>query len=376
MSFLSATNAIAFTFTLLASLALVLTQRWHGRFSLDGAVGVQKMHTQPTPRVGGVAIALGLAVAYSLAAPGVQAILGPTLLAGVPAFAAGLLEDIIKKVGVLPRLLATMLSGLLAWYLTGIAMQNTGVPPLDWLLTYLPLAVVFTAFAVGGVANAINIIDGFNGLAAGTVAILLGAMGVMSLQLGDAPLATVCFVVAAVALGFGAINWPLGKLFLGDGGAYLLGFLVGWLAVLLPMRHPEINAWATLLVCAYPVLEVAFSVRRRRKREGHHPGQPDKAHLHHFIHRRLVPKLVASRGEVLRNGFTSPFCWLYAALPATWAVLFAQNTPMLMLGLALAVLVYGALYARLTQFGWCVRALTMRKPVPAVTPSPAVHPGV
>ena len=57
---------------------------------------------------------------------------------------------------------------------------------------------------------------------------------------------------------------------------------LGWLAVLLPMRHPEINAWATLLVCAYPVLEVAFSVRRRRKREGHHPGQPDKAHLHHF----------------------------------------------------------------------------------------------
>ena len=177
--------------------------------------------------------------------------------------------------------------------------------------------------------------------------------------------ATVCFVVAAVALGFGAINWPLGKLFLGDGGAYLLGFLVGWLAILLPMRHPEINAWATLLVCAYPVLEVAFSVRRRRKREGHHPGQPDKAHLHHFIHRRLIPKLAANRGAALRNGFTSPFCWLYAALPATWAVLFAQNTPMLMLGLVLVTLVYSAVYARLTQFGWCYRALTMRQPVPA-----------
>ena len=365
---LSATNTIALTVTLLASLALVLTQRWHGRFSLDGAVGVQKMHTQPTPRVGGVAIALGLLAAYSLAAQDVKAILGPMLLAGIPAFAAGLLEDIIKKVGVLPRLLATMLSGVLAWYLTGIAMQNTGVPPLDWLLAYLPLAVVFTAFAVSGVANAINIIDGFNGLAAGTVAILLGAMGVMSLQLGDAPLATVCFVVAAVALGFGAINWPLGKLFLGDGGAYLLGFIVGWLAVLLPMRHPEINAWATLLVCAYPVLEVAFSVRRRRKREGHHPGQPDKAHLHHFIHRRLLPLLmpqwVLSGIPVLRNGFTSPFCWLYAALPASWAVLFAQNTPLLMLGLVLAVLGYGALYARLTQFGWCYRALTMRQLVP------------
>lgn len=367
-------NVVTFTITLLTSIALVLTQRWHGRFSMDGMPGVQKMHTRPTPRVGGVAAVLGLLAAYLQAQPNVQALLGPMLLASIPAFAAGFLEDITKKVGVLTRLLATMCSGVLAWYLTGVAMQNTGLVLLDWLLAYLPLAVLFTAFAVGGVANAVNIIDGFNGLAAGTVAILLGAMGIMALQLGDAPLAIVCFVVAAVALGFGVINWPLGKLFLGDGGAYLLGFIVGWLAVLLPMRHPEINAWATLLVCAYPVLEVAFSVRRRRKREGHHPGQPDKAHLHHFIHRRLVPKLVASRGEVLRNGFTSPFCWLYAALPATWAVLFAQNTSMLMLGLALAVLVYGALYARLTQFGWCVRALTMRKLAPAVTPSSAGHP--
>jgi UDP-N-acetylmuramyl pentapeptide phosphotransferase/UDP-N-acetylglucosamine-1-phosphate transferase len=358
-----------FLAALAASALLVLTQRWHGRFSLDGAVGVQKMHTSPTPRIGGLAIVAGLLLAYSLAATDVQTILGPMLLAGVPAFAAGLLEDVTKRVGVLPRLLATMISGVVAWHLTGIAMQNTGVAPLDWLLAYLPLAVLFTAFAVGGVANAINIIDGFNGLAAGTVAIVLGAMGVMALQLGDAPLATVSFAVAAVALGFGAINWPLGKLFLGDGGAYLLGFIVGWLAVLLPMRHPEINAWATLLVCAYPVLEVAFSVRRRRKREGHHPGQPDKAHLHHFIHRRLlpmvIPDLVASDSPTLRNGFTSPFCWLYAALPATWAVLFAQNTPMLILGLALAVLGYSALYARLTQFGWCFRALTMRQPVPA-----------
>lgn len=358
-------EAIAFAITLLASLALVLTQRWHGRFSLDSTVGVQKFHIQPTPRIGGIAIVLGLATAYSLGAPEVQVILGPMLLAGVPAFAAGLMEDITKRVGVLPRLLATMVSGVLAWYFTGIAMQDTSVPPLDWLLAYLPFAVLFTAFAVGGVANAVNIIDGFNGLAAGTVAIMLAAMGIMALQLGDAPLATVCFVVAAVALGFGAINWPFGNLFLGDGGAYLIGFIVGWLAVLLPMRHPEINAWATLLVCAYPVLEVAFSYLRKSKREGHHPGQPDKVHLHMLVHRRLARPLFKNRSKPLQNGMTSPFLWLYAALPATWAVLFSQSTPKLMLGLVLAILVYSALYARLTQFGWCFRPLTMRQAVPA-----------
>jgi UDP-N-acetylmuramyl pentapeptide phosphotransferase/UDP-N-acetylglucosamine-1-phosphate transferase len=355
-------NLSAFAVTLLASLALVLTQRWHGRFSIDSVEGVQKMHTQPTPRIGGVGIVLGLLAVYHQASIDVQALLGPMLLAGIPAFAAGLLEDITKKIGVLPRLLATMASGVLAWHLTGVAMQNTGVTLFDLLLGFTPVAVLFTAFAVAGIANAVNIIDGFNGLASGTVAIMLGAMGLIALQLNDTALATLCFASAAVTLGFGAINWPFGKLFLGDGGAYLLGFLVGWVAILLPMRHPQINAWATLLVCAYPVLEVMFSVLRRRKREGHHPGQPDKAHLHHFIHRRLVQKLISRSSASLRNGMTSPYCWLYAALPASWAVVFAQNTPMLMLGLVLTTFAYSTVYARLTQFGWCIRALTMRQP--------------
>lgn len=351
---------LIFTLTLLASAGLVVTQRWHGHLTLDNAFGVQNHHTQPTPRVGGIAIALGLFIAWLFAAEDVRAILGPMLLAGLPAFAFGLLEDITKKVSVLQRLLATMASGALAWYLTGVAMQNTGLPALDWLLNYMPLAVLFTAFAVGGVANAVNIIDGFNGLASGAVAIMLGAMGIIALNVGDTPLATVCFVVATSALGFGAVNWPFGKLFLGDGGAYLLGFLLAWMAVLLPMRNPQINAWTTILVCAYPVLEVGFSVRRRHRREGHHPGQPDKVHMHHLIHRRVVRHAFPHIDAALQNGLTSPLFWLFVSLPTGWAVVFAQDTPMLILALAVLVFAYSAVYARLSQFRWCFSAATLR----------------
>ena len=229
-------------------------------------------------------------------------------------------------VSVRARLLATMFSGVAAWYLTGVSMQETGLPPLDWVLQFAPAAVLFTAFAVGGVANAVNIIDGFNGLAAGAVAIMLGAISLIALQVGDTALSTVCLIVAMGALAFGAVNWPFGLLFMGDGGAYLLGFLLAWVAVLLPMRHAEVNAWATILVCAYPVLEVGFSVRRRRKREGHHPGQPDRLHLHHLIHRRIVCLAFPRLSPGLKNGLTSPICWLLVALPGGAALLFAQNT--------------------------------------------------
>ena len=346
------TYLISFAVTLMVGVLLVLTQRWHGRFSMDGTVGVQKFHITPTPRIGGMAVGAGLLAATTQATPAVGAILGPMLLAAIPAFAAGLLEDITKKVGVLPRLLATMFSGALAWYLTGVAMQDTGFPPLDWVLAYTPMAVLFTAFAVGGVANAVNIIDGFNGLATGTVAIMLGAIGLIALNVGDRDLAMVCFLLVAVALGFGAVNWPMGPIFLGDSGAYLLGFLVAWVAVLLPMRSPLVNAWATMMVCAYPVLEVGFSYRRKSKRAGYSPGQPDRVHLHMLVHRRVVRPVFGKASKPLQNGLTSPFCWLYALLPAGWAVVFAQDTAMLALGLLLAIIAYGAVYYRLTRFRW------------------------
>ncbi len=352
---------LVFSVTLVTSIALIATQSWHSHLSLDNAFGVQNHHTEPTPRIGGVAIALGLFVAWVFAAPDVRAVLGPILLAGVPAFAFGLAEDLTKRVGVMPRLLATMCSGVVGWLLTGIAIQNTGVMPIDWVLSFLPFAVLFTAFAVGGFANAINIIDGFNGLASGSVAIMSAALGLISLQVGDAPLATVCFIVAMCALGFGLVNWPLGKLFLGDGGAYLLGFVLAWLGVLLPMRNAEVTSWAPLVVCVYPVLEVLFTIYRRRKRQDHHPGQPDKGHLHHYIHRRIVRRVLGNVSQKMQNSLTSPLCWFFTAVPAAAAVVFPTDTPMLILFFCLATFGYSMVYARLTQFGWCFRALTMRR---------------
>ncbi|MDR3453495.1 MAG: glycosyltransferase [Rhodoferax sp.] len=344
---------------LLAALLLVLTQHWHGHLSMDGTDGVQKFHTHPTPRVGGIAIVAGLLAGYLLAHPSRQNLLGPLLLAGTPAFVFGIVEDLTKQVSVRARLLATMACGVLGWAITGLSITDANLVGLDWLLEFTVVSVVFTAFAVGGVANAINIIDGFNGLAAGTVIIILTSFGFMATALGDADLARTSLIVAGAMLGFALINWPLGKIFLGDGGAYFVGFALAWLAVLLLARHEEVSAWAPMLVCGFPILEVFFSIARRRRR-GSSPGDADRLHLHSLVNRRVVRVLLPHASNLVRNSATGAIMWGAALVPALIAVRWPTHTPALVLGFAACVLLYAAAYARLTQFRWGFGAATLQ----------------
>ena len=343
---------IAGAVALVAALLLVATQRWHGHLSMDGTDGVQKFHTLPTPRVGGVAIVLGLLAGYAVSSPGQKGLLGPLLLAGTPAIVFGLTEDLTKQVSVQARLLATMACGVLGWVLTGLSITGANLVGLDWLLGFTVLSVAFTAFAVGGVANAINIIDGFNGLAAGTVIIILTSFGVLASALGDTDLAYTALILAGAMLGFGLVNWPMGRIFLGDGGAYFLGFALAWLAVLMLARHPEVSAWAPMLVCGYPVLEVFFSIARRRRR-GLSPGAADRLHLHSLVKRRVVRALLPRASTLVRNSATGALMWGAALVPAAIAVSWPTNTPALILGFGVCALLYAAVYARLTQFRWC-----------------------
>jgi len=366
----AAAASLAFTFGYLASWAIVLTQRWHGRISHDSMVGAQKFHTAPTPRIGGVAILFALAAAQAFPAS-TAGLVGPMLIAAAPAFAAGLLEDLTKKVGVLQRLVATVSCGVIAWYLSGAVVRHTGIAGMDAVLAHTPAAVLFTAVAVGGMANAVNIIDGFNGLAGGVVIIMLSSLGLIAWRVGDPQLASVCLLLAACTAGFLAVNWPSGRIFLGDGGAYLLGFLVAWVAVMLLARNPGVPAWAPLLACAYPVLEVGFSFYRKSKREGYNPCQPDRVHLHMLVHRRVVRHRLAGRAPFLQNAMTSPFAWLFAGVTSVWAVMFAHDAWWLAVGLLLAAVAYARVYIRLTRFRWWPASFTGVRPPRAVSRAPS-----
>jgi len=335
---------IGFAATLICSLLLVCTKRWHGRYSLDATHGVQKFHITPTPRIGGAAIFAGLALALAALPEPQQQLMLPVLVAGLPAFVFGLLEDLTRNVSVRARLLATMASGVVCWWLTDATLRHIGLAPLDTLLAWLPFSVLFTAFAVGGVANALNIVDGFNGLASGTLMISMGALGTIALGCGDVHLAQLCFLICAVTFGFFLVNFPFGKLFLGDGGAYLLGFLLAWMAVMLVYRNPSVSAWAAFLACGYPIFETLFTILRRLWCR-HHPGLPDSRHLHSLIKTNISAHYFRAWPAPLRNASVSPFVWCLALVPAAFAVRFSESPTFLAYAGIASFSLYCAAYA-------------------------------
>jgi UDP-N-acetylmuramyl pentapeptide phosphotransferase/UDP-N-acetylglucosamine-1-phosphate transferase len=333
--------------------AIVRFQHLHARFSLDAVdTGPQKFHAQPTPRVGGVGLALGLIAAYGF----MRLVRGDTptvhdfgllLLCGIPAFAGGLVEDLTKKVGVTDRLLLTMLSGAMAAWLLGAVLDRVGIPGVDRLLVWGAVAIPFTIFAVGGVANAINIIDGYNGLVAGYAIIVLLAFAWVAHQLGDTLITITALTLAAAIAGFMRWNWPGGKIFLGDGGAYAIGYLFAELSVTLTLRHPGVSPWLPMALLIYPIYETIFSVFRRRIIHRTEIGQPDAAHLHQLIYFCLAPERDA-RGRLLspeeRNSRIAGYIWLPVVVSVSIAAAFWERPAILALTVVGFCLTYTVAY--------------------------------
>ena len=339
------------SFSFLACCLLVLTKGWHGRFSLDSHHGVQRAHVAPTPRVGGVAIFVSLVVAdLFVAGTPAGALLTPILLAGVPAFSLGLIEDLFKRGNIIERLGGTFVSAVLAWWLMEVSLRSVGVVGFDSLLELTLVSVAFTAFAVAGIANAVNIIDGFNGLASGAVALSMLGFAAIAFQVGDLPLAQVALLFAAAVAGFMLMNFPFGKIFLGDGGAYFLGFALGWMAVLLSSRNPQVSPWACFLVCGYPIIETLFSIVRRVKRQAHF-GHPDRLHLHSLVRARWVQRHWGRWPAVLRNSMTSLPMWAYAASLVLAASVWYDQPQLMLLSVFAAAAFYWVWYLRLVRFG-------------------------
>ena len=323
----------------------------------DETVGVQKFHRNWTPRLGGIPMFIAVAASMLLAAWATKLHVAQTcflLVCVLPAFGIGLLEDITRNVGVATRLLVTVLAAGLGWWLLGAQLHKLDLPGVDHVLALWPLAALaLTLFAVSGVVHAVNIMDGYNGLSSFHMFVALAALAWVAQDVGDPLVYRFALLSSGAILGFLVWNFPRGLIFMGDSGAYLLGFLFAELAIMLVVRNPIVSPWCPLLLMSIPVWETLFSMARRVRHGVSSVGQPDALHLHHLIYRRLVKRYGASKLPSLsikRNSLTSVYYWLFSIICAVPAVLFADRPKVLMALALLAVMAYLLLYRSLVRF--------------------------
>jgi len=266
----------------------------------------QKFHDTPVPRAGGIGIVVALMM-LSFIPFGLKLI--PSVLL---AFVSGIFEDFHNSLTPRIRIIMQVLAAVIAIWLTHSVVTYLG---LGITLPYI-VGVIFSIFAIVGMSNAINIIDGFNGLASGIVLLILASFAYVSFLHHNETLLEVISIVSGATFGFFVLVFPKGKIFLGDGGAYLLGFIVALLGIFLAGTYENVSPWYVLALFIYPVWEVIFSIIRKTY-IGRSPMQPDDYHFHMLVHRQLAKHNPLTALLIL--AMSAPFM-LYATLHAQCSI--------------------------------------------------------
>ena len=353
----------AFLLSLIVDILIIKYSTKSGKMlDKDSINKPQKMHFGDIPRAGGIGIFTSFCAFIVLFA--IFGILEMKYIALIiPAFfifCSGILEDFHSSISPKVRLLLQSIGCICA-----IVIFECVITDIGFSLPFA-FAVIFTLFCIVGVTNAINIIDGFNGLASGCVILMLASIAIVSFNVGNSDVFYISLIIIASILGFFILNFPKGKIFLGDGGAYLLGFLVAFLLIILTQNPPaesliynsptyesasqmqslknaifktKVSAYYGLCIAIYPVFEVLFSIWRRRKRKLQ-AMQPDCIHLHTLIYRRITRS----------NCKTSMMIWAIISPFVFLPVFFYDKTAILLIFIAIFVIFYIYFYRRIARF--------------------------
>ena len=308
---------------------------------------VQSAHHRATVRFGGVAIICGISAICFVKLSADSSML--ILLSGIPIFLAGLLEDITGKVRPRNRLLAAFFSAGLAVLLTGMYLEAGDFWLLNKLFIFPLIAIPITMLVSSGIANAFNIIDGVNGFSAGVALIISCVLGHVCQTYDETNLSYFCYMIAIAIVPFLLVNFPFGYIFLGDAGAYTLGHLLSWVAIILMYRHPEISAWAILLMFFWPATETLLSIYRRFMSKTP-SGAPDSFHFHQLI-MQLIQSLFyrASKNNHWANPLSTLILLPLAGVPIVVSLFLLQNNQVAILVYFVFVVSYLFLYFLLVR---------------------------
>jgi UDP-N-acetylmuramyl pentapeptide phosphotransferase/UDP-N-acetylglucosamine-1-phosphate transferase len=324
----------------------LITFLWYKKFyqklGLKSYQAIQRIHLNETPRLGGLVFILSL-TSFVMYCPNNESIqlLKIILICLIPIVIVGLKEDLFHNVEPATRLLTLLFVGwLFRTEFTGPFPNLADVPLISKLIALQGGISFFYILGIVAVANGMNLIDGVNGLCAAVALSILGALLFVSYKTNDVVMLSTIFNVILILIPFLIFNYPYGKIFLGDLGAYSLGLIISMLTIILFSRHPEISPWGAALILIYPATEVVFSLLRRAIK-GVSIFHPDTSHLHlkffHFFRPQPHYKKIAN---ALVAPILSPL-WLFPLIAISWVYL---KTLYIFISILLFLLCYGLLY--------------------------------
>jgi UDP-GlcNAc:undecaprenyl-phosphate/decaprenyl-phosphate GlcNAc-1-phosphate transferase len=251
----------------------------------------RKVHVKPMPRIGGLAIFIGVIIGYFLS--GVYFIpITAISLGGMVILLLGIWDD-LKTLSAKTKLIVQMFAAIIV-ISSGLLIEVVHVPILGvyniGFLSY-PLTLLW----IVGITNSINLIDGLDGLATGVSSIILITIGSLALIHGKALILTFCVILLGSLLGFLFYNFNPAKIFLGDMGALFIGYSISVISLLGLYKSVTLfSIFVPLLLLGVPLFDTLFAIIRRSVNQ---TGimSPDKNHLHH----RLMSKGLSHRNTVL-----------------------------------------------------------------------------
>lgn len=306
-----------------------------------GAVDVPKdgrrMHDHPIPRMGGLAIFFGFMLAVLVFVPITQQLRG-MLLGAVIIVVLGIFDDIYSlrasfkfMVQIVAALVAVVYGSNVV---TVLSNPNVFSANPYWELGIL--AVPFTVIWVVAITNAVNLIDGLDGLAVGVSTISSMTLLVIALSVSDWPVAVLMAALAGGCIGFMPYNLNPAKIFMGDTGSTFLGFVLAVVSIQGLFKFYTIVSFAVpFLMLGLPIFDTAFAFIRRIA-HGKNPMSPDRSHIHH----RLIDMGLGQKQAVA-------VLYVISAILGLSAVMLTTSTPLKAMLLLLALCAAGAVAARL-----------------------------
>ncbi len=251
--------------------------------AIDVPIDDRRMHRQPIPRLGGLAIFIGFLLAVVLFADLTKQVQG-ILVGAIIVAALGAVDDLIslkpmtKLIGQSVAAIVAISHGVIIHLFT-----NPNIFSNTEFILLEGLALPITFLWIVGVTNAVNLIDGLDGLACGVSAIASLTMFAVAVLVAESNVAVLLAALMGACLGFLPYNMNPAKVFMGDTGALLLGYLLATLSVVGMFKFYAIVTFIVpVLALALPLLDTLFAIVRRMLR-GQSPFTPDRGHLHHRL---------------------------------------------------------------------------------------------